>query len=309
MTEQMLPPPRPPQPPWPTEQHGPPSQPVEQPYDPYAASLTAPAPAVVGPGVSLPAVSGPSEMTYAPAFAAGPQWDVPMLTLEGVDAGYGAFRAIFDVSLTIPTGAAVALLGPNGAGKTTVARVASGLVKPTAGRLLLGHQDVTGMAAHEIARLGVSHAPEGRSIFATLTVEENLLLEFRRSLDKAHVNDALERAYTAFPRLRERRGQIAGTMSGGEQRMLSLARVLANPPRLVIADELSLGLAPIIVDEVFATLEAIRSAGVTLLIIEQHAHKALEIADKAVLLRKGRVVYDGPVDEMGDLAAQLIPGM
>lgn len=262
--------------------------------------------------VPQPEVSQPPQGYVAAQTAeiAAPVAEVPaLLTLEHVSAGYGPFRALFDVSFAVPAGTAVAILGPNGAGKTTIARVASGLVKPTSGAVYLGHQDITGMAAHELRRLGIAHAPEGRSVFASLTVEENLLLEFRSSLGKTGAPAALDRAFYWFPRLKERRTQVAGTLSGGEQRMLSLARVLADLPRLLIVDELSLGLAPIIVDEVFETLETIRAQGCTLVVIEQHVHKALELADRVVLLQKGRVVYDGLTADLGDLVEQLIPGL
>ena len=230
----------------------------------------------------------------------------PLLALDGVDAGYGPFRALFGVTFAVPVGGVCALLGPNGSGKTTVARVASGLVKPTAGTVRLRGVDVTGRPAWKLARDGVAHAVEGRSVFASLSVQENLVLAFRRSLGRHGVGGALERAYAAFPRLGERRSQEAGTLSGGEQRMLSLARVLADPPALLIADELSLGLAPVIVDEVYATLRAIREAGSSLLIVEQHVHRALELADVAVLLAKGAVRYAGPAAGVGDLTDDLL---
>ncbi|MEY2588384.1 MAG: hypothetical protein QOJ67_368 [Acidimicrobiaceae bacterium] len=230
----------------------------------------------------------------------------PVLELDGIDAGYGAFRALFGVTFSVPSGGVCALLGPNGAGKTTVARVASGLVRPTNGRLRLRGDDVTGQPAWKLARAGVAHAVEGRSVFASLTVEENLVLAFRRSLGRKGVDGALERAYASFPRLGERRSQEAGTLSGGEQRMLSLARVLADPPALLIADELSLGLAPVIVDEVYRTLQAIREAGSSLLIVEQHVHRALDLADVAVLLGKGSVRYAGPAAGIGDLTQELL---
>jgi branched-chain amino acid transport system ATP-binding protein len=201
-----------------------------------------------------------------------------------------------------------ALLGPNGAGKTTVARVCSGLLAPTTGRVLLGGEDITGLPAWRIARMGVVHAVEGRSVFASLTVEENLVLSFRQALGPKAVASSLEHAYETFPRLGERRSQEAGTLSGGEQRMLSLARVLAAPPRVLIADELSLGLAPIVVDEVYRVLEAIRDAGASLLIVEQQVTRALALADDAVLLGKGAVRYAGPVAGLEDQAARLTPG-
>jgi len=232
----------------------------------------------------------------------------PMLELREVDAGYGPFRAVFGLSLSVPSGGVLALLGSNGSGKTTIARVCSGLIVPTSGQVLLDGDDVTGAPAYRYARLGVVHAPEGRSVFASLTVEENLELTFRRSRGRLGVHGALDEAYRLFPRLSERRTQLAGTLSGGEQRMLSLARVLVEQPRLLIADELSLGLAPIIIEEVYRTLETIRGAGTTLLIIEQHVHHALAIADTAVVMTKGEVAYAGPVSELGDLHTRLLGG-
>jgi branched-chain amino acid transport system ATP-binding protein len=222
----------------------------------------------------------------------------PVLALDGIDAGYQQFRALFGVSLEIPAGTAVALIGPNGAGKTTLARVASGLVVPTAGRLVVDGTDVTGRPAHEIARLGISHAPEGRSVFASLSVEENLTLTFRQRFGRGGLRAALDRAYELFPRLGERRGQTAGSLSGGEQRMLTLAKVLVVEPRLLIADELSLGLAPIITTEVYLVLERIRAAGTALLVVEQHLDHALGIADEVVALERGQVTFSGSPDQI-----------
>jgi branched-chain amino acid transport system ATP-binding protein len=230
---------------------------------------------------------------------------VPVLELRDVDASYGPFRAIFGISLTLARGGVLALLGSNGAGKTTIARVCSGLVKPTAGEVFCDGIDMTGEHPYRFARRGVVHAPEGRSVFASLTVSENLELTFRRSRGRNGVREALDEAFTLFPRLGERRRQVAGTLSGGEQRMLSLARVMVEQPHLLIADELSLGLAPIVVDEVYATLAKIRDAGTTLLIVEQHVHHALAIADDAIVLVKGEVAYSGPVSELGDLQARV----
>jgi len=241
------------------------------------------------------------------AASAAPSAAAPLLELREVSAGYGPFRAIFDVSLELREGAVLSLLGANGAGKTTIARVISGIVHPTAGQVLLDGVDVSKMRPFRIARLGVVHAPEGRSVFASLTVEENLVLTFRREFGRTGVVPALQQAYELFPRLGERRKQVAGTLSGGEQRMLSLARVLVHPPRLLIADELSLGLAPIIVDEVYATLATVRDAGAALLIVEQHVGHALALADEVAVLAKGRVVYGGPVAELGDLSDWLLP--
>lgn len=233
---------------------------------------------------------------------------VPLLELRDVDAAYGPFRAIFGMSFTLYPGRVLAMLGSNGAGKTTVARVASGLLAPTAGKVLFEGDDVTGWRPFRYARLGIVHAPEGRSVFASLSVEENLALTFQRTRGRAGTAAACEEAYGLFPRLGERRRQMAGTLSGGEQRMLSLARVLVEQPRLLIADELSLGLAPIIVDEVYRTLERIRDAGTTLLLVEQHVHHALEIADDAIVLAKGEIAYSGPVSELGDLHSRVLGG-
>ena len=230
---------------------------------------------------------------------------INVLEVTDLTASYGPFRALFGVSFDVPEGGAVALLGPNGAGKSTVARVVTGLVRPTGGHVRIAGTDVTGWPAWRIARLGVAHAPEGRSVLATLTVEQNLVLGFRRSLGRRGVPEALERAYDEFPRLRERRMQSAGTLSGGEQRMLSLARVLADPPRLLVVDELSLGLAPRLVDEVYVTLRRVRETGTALLIVEQHVTRALAIADTAVLLGKGSVVQSGPAADVMSAASRL----
>lgn len=225
----------------------------------------------------------------------------PVLQLDAVEASYGPFRALFGVSLTVGAGDAVALLGANGAGKTTVARVASGLVTPSAGRVEVAGEDFTGRHPFEFARAGVAHAPEGRSVFATLTVEENLSLSFRQILGRHGVGIGLEQAYEIFPRLGERRAQLAGTLSGGEQRMLALARVMVEAPRLLIGDELSLGLAPIIVDEVYENLTTIRQAGTALLIVEQHVGHALELCDRVVLLDHGAASWVGPADEAAEV--------
>ncbi len=224
--------------------------------------------------------------------AAGPA-AVPILDVAGLSASYGTFRALFDVSFRVPDGAVVALLGSNGAGKSTVARVVSGLVPSTAGTVHLAGTDITRMAANRIAGQGLSHVPEGRAIFSSLTVEENLTLAFRRAAGRKRIKDLLGRAYLAFPILAERRQQRAGTLSGGQQRILSLAKVLALPPRLLIVDELSLGLAPVIVDAVYDGLAAIRDAGSSILIVEQQIDRALGLADEAVLLAKGSVAWSG----------------
>jgi branched-chain amino acid transport system ATP-binding protein len=234
----------------------------------------------------------------------------PLLELRDVSASYGPFRAVFGVSLEVPSGKAVALLGSNGAGKTTIARVCSGLLKPTSGRLLFRGDDVTGLHAYRLARLGIMHAPEGRSVFASLTVEENLALGFRRDFGRAGLPAALDRAFELFPRLGGRRRQVAGTLSGGEQRMLALARVLVRPPDLLICDELSLGLAPIVVEDVYRVLRTIRDAGTALLLVEQHVRHALDLADEVVVLTKGEVVLRGAAAELREeLGERLLPAV
>jgi branched-chain amino acid transport system ATP-binding protein len=240
-------------------------------------------------------------MTAAAVPIANVPTTTPALDLRSVDAGYGPFRAIFGVTFSLTAGRVLALLGSNGAGKTTIARVCSGLITPTGGAVLVDGEDATRWEPYRFARAGVVHAPEGRSVFASLTVEENLTLTFRRSRGRSGVSAGLEEAYALFPRLGERRKQQAGTLSGGEQRMLSLARVMVERPRLLIADELSLGLAPLIVDEVYRMLAKVRDAGTTILIIEQHVSHALDFADDVIVLAKGEVAFNGPSNEVGDL--------
>ena len=229
-----------------------------------------------------------------------------LLELRDISAGYGPFRAIFDVSFSIPERGVVALLGANGTGKSTIARVVSGLVPVDKGALLFEGADITHLKAWKIARRGIMHAPEGRSVFGSLTVEENLTLGLARAHGRREVARGLERAYALFPRLGERRGQDAGTLSGGEQRMLSLGRVLLDPPHLLVVDELSLGLAPKIVDGLYATLRHVNDSGTALLIVEQNVARAASLARSAVVLRHGHVVYDGSVAGLGDAGDRLL---
>ncbi len=220
-----------------------------------------------------------------------------VISLEHVDASYGSYRALFDVSFSVPSGALVALLGANGAGKSTVARVATGLVPKTAGRLRVCGHDTDHMASWQIARLGVAHVPEGRGIFGDLSVEENLILSFRQRLGRKEVRSAIERAYGAMPVLAQRRHQVAKTLSGGQQRMLSLGKVLAAPPKVLIADELSLGLAPVIVESVYEHLRTINANGTAVLVVEQQVSRVLQLAESSVILEKGRVAWQGPSGE------------
>jgi branched-chain amino acid transport system ATP-binding protein len=242
-----------------------------------------------------------SDAENAAAGASG-SGETPVLELEHVSAGYHQFRALFDVSFTVAPGQAVALIGPNGVGKTTVARVASGLIAPSAGRVLVAGRDLTGRPAQDFAVAGLAHAPEGRSVFATLSVEENLLLPFRRQFGRAGQGEALDRAYELFPRLGERRRQEAGSLSGGEQRMLTLARVLVLEPALLIADELSLGLAPIITNEVYDVLRRILANATALLVIEQQVDQALALADHVIVLGRGQITSSGPPDQVDAVA-------
>jgi branched-chain amino acid transport system ATP-binding protein len=232
----------------------------------------------------------------------------PLFELDEVCASYSNYRALFGVSLSVPERGIVALLGSNGAGKSTLARVATGLVPTTAGAIRLDGTDIAALSAYQIARLGVSHVPEGRGLFSSLTVEENLILGFRQKLGRKGVSGALERAFAAFPVLAERRRQMGGTLSGGQQRMLSLARVLATEPRVLIVDELSLGLAPVVVDAVYEGLLTIRDTGCALIVVEQQVDRALAIADQAVLLAHGAVAWSGPADRASSAMEELLSG-
>jgi len=222
----------------------------------------------------------------------------PLLEVRDVEASYGPYKALFGVSFSVPERCAVALVGSNGAGKSTVARVVSGLVRPSSGTVRFDGQDVTRWPAWRIARAGLAQAPEGRSVFASLSVDENLRLAFKRAGARRAQGEALERAYGAFGRLAGRRDQLAGTLSGGEQRMLALAKVLVVPQRLLVVDELSFGLAPAVVDQAFGALREILAAGTSLLVVEQHVDWVLELAQRLVVLERGRVVQEGPLEPL-----------
>jgi branched-chain amino acid transport system ATP-binding protein len=219
-----------------------------------------------------------------------------MLELRNISAGYGTGRVLENVDLVVPDGAVVALLGPNGAGKTTLLKVMSGLLRPMSGRVLLDGEDVTGASPFELARSGICHVPEGRGIFPTLSVADNLRLQAPRSVDRR----AVELAAAVFPRLAQRRNQLAGTMSGGEQQMLALSRAYVAEPATVLLDEVSMGLAPLIVDEIFRYLRRIASEGTSLLVVEQYVARALELADYVYILNRGRIRFAGEPAEVGD---------
>jgi branched-chain amino acid transport system ATP-binding protein len=215
------------------------------------------------------------------------------LVIESVTAGYGDAVALRDVSLAVPNGAVTALLGANGAGKTTLLRVASGLLGCRSGRVRMNDEDLTGRPPDAFARAGIGHIPEGRSIFPTMSVRENLMLFARQGQESR----AIDLATTAFPRLGERINQRAGTLSGGEQQMLALARCYITQPAVVLVDEVSLGLAPKIVDEIFTFLRSLVNDGTSLLLVEQYVTRALALADYAYILKKGQIVFAGePVE-------------
>jgi branched-chain amino acid transport system ATP-binding protein len=222
-----------------------------------------------------------------------------LLRADSLDVRYGASRALFDVSLDIPTGQVVALLGPNGAGKSTFARALSGLVPLTSGSIQFNGRDISKMPAHRRQNAGLTYIPEGRGIFPGLSVIDNLKMAARRAGGHSERDAAVERAIALFPILGSRSRQQAGSLSGGEQQMLSLGRALAVEPKLLIADEMSLGLAPIIVDSVFQSLEQVRDAGISVLLIEQFVHRALGIANQCVILSRGRVGWSGPAADAG----------
>ena len=221
-----------------------------------------------------------------------------MLKLQGLSAGYGSFQALWDIDLEIDAGEAVAVIGPNGAGKTTLLRAISGQIAPWSGSIELEGQDLRTLAPHRYVQAGIAHCPENRRLFPRMSVEDNLKMGgFIPDARKAY-GERLEWVYGLFPRLRERRHQLAGTLSGGEQQMCAIGRALMSHPKLLLLDEPSAGLAPVIVMQVFDLVRRIRSEGFTVLIVEQNIRQALELADRAYLLEVGRVRLSGPVAEL-----------
>ncbi len=219
-----------------------------------------------------------------------------MFELRNITAGYDTGTVLRDVSLTVPNNATVALLGPNGAGKTTLLRVASGLLKPYSGQILVDDVDVTGAAPHQLARKGVIHVPEGRGIFPSLTVADNVLLQS----PPGRYRHGLAIAASTFPRLGERARQIAGTMSGGEQQMLALSHAYVSNPHVVLLDEVSMGLAPKIVEEIFEYLTDLGRRGVAQLLVEQYVGQALRMADFVYILDRGRISFAGEPGEISE---------
>jgi len=219
-----------------------------------------------------------------------------VLELRNITAGYGDTTVLRDVSVTVPDSSVVALLGPNGAGKTTTLRVASGLVRPRRGEVVLDGAEVSRLGPYRRVARGLCHIPEGRGIFPSLTVRENLILDSARGKER----EAIEKAVETFPVLGIRQRQVAGTLSGGEQQMLALVRAYVSKPKIVLVDEASLGLAPLVVDNIFEFLEQLAADGVALLLVEQYVSRALELASTVYVLSQGSIVYSGPAGELDE---------
>jgi branched-chain amino acid transport system ATP-binding protein len=217
-----------------------------------------------------------------------------LLILEHLNVFYGAIHALRDVSLSVNAGEVVTLIGANGAGKSTTLRAITGLLTPRSGRVIFEGKEITGVPAHQRVARGISMAPEGRGIFANLTVLENLEMGAYLNRDRAAINQDIEHGFALFPRLKERMKQSAGTLSGGEQQMLAIARALMSRPRLLLLDEPSLGLAPLVCQTIFATIDKIKAEGTTLLVVEQNASAALKHSDRGYVLETGEVILEGP---------------
>ena len=225
-----------------------------------------------------------------------------MLSIKNLQAGYGKVQVLHGISIEVPKSQVITLIGSNGAGKTTTMRSITGMIKPTSGQILLDGKDITGSDSFKVARLGLAHSPDGRRVFSTMSVTDNLILgAFPRltfSRPKGDVKGDLEKAMELFPRLKERRNQLAGTLSGGEQQMLAMARAIMLNPEVILLDEPSMGLAPILVDEVFRIIERLKSQGVTMLLVEQFAAAALAVADYGYVMENGHIKVHGPADQL-----------
>lgn len=223
---------------------------------------------------------------------------MPLLKIENLHTFYGHVHALKGINLEVEEGEIVTLIGANGAGKSTTLRTISGLVRPREGRIEFNGHLLNNVPAHQIVQMGVSHVPEGRRIFTTLTVMENLMMGAYTIRDERVIQENLERVFALFPRLAERKNQLGGTLSGGEQQMLTIGRALMARPRLLLLDEPSLGLAPMLVKAIFETIREINASGTTILLVEQNARAALKIAHRAYVLETGRVVLSGPAQEL-----------
>jgi len=223
-----------------------------------------------------------------------------VLKVKNINTYYGKVHALKNISLHLNKGEIVALIGANGAGKTTTLRTITGLLEPSQGRVLFEGDDISGKPTHKLVARGISMSPEGRGVFANLTVRENLQMGAYLNKNKREVSADMERAFHLFPRLKEREAQKAGTLSGGEQQMLAMGRALMSRPRLLLLDEPSLGLAPLVVHTIFQAIDEIRSKGTTILLVEQNAHAALGHSDRAYVLETGRIVMEGPSKQLAN---------
>ena len=223
-----------------------------------------------------------------------------MLTLENVSVAYGAIEALTDINMHVEQGEVVTLIGANGAGKTTTLRTITGLLEPAEGRVMYEGKQISGVATHKLVPMGIAMSPEGRGVFANLSVRENLEMGAFIRKDKKGIADDMERGFTLFPRLKEREQQKAGTLSGGEQQMLAMARALMSRPRLLLLDEPSLGLAPLVVHSIFQAIDEIRGEGTTILLVEQNANAALHHSDRAYVLETGRIVMEGDSKQLSN---------
>ena len=221
-----------------------------------------------------------------------------MLEIKDLEVFYGMIQAIKGVSFEVNEGEVIALIGANGAGKTTILHTITGLLTPKKGQVIFEGQDITKVPAHKIVSLGMAHVPEGRRVFSHLTVYQNLKMGAYTRKDKDEIEKTLETVYKRFPRLEERKNQIAGTLSGGEQQMLAMGRALMSHPRIILMDEPSMGLSPILVNEIFDIIQSVSASGTTVLLVEQNAKKALSIADRAYVLETGNIVMSGDAKEL-----------
>ncbi|WP_418753851.1 ABC transporter ATP-binding protein [Eshraghiella crossota] len=221
-----------------------------------------------------------------------------LLEIENLEVNYGMIKALKGVSFEVNKGEIIALIGANGAGKTTTLHAISGILPSASGKIIYNGQNITKTPAHKIVKLGISQVPEGRRVFSQLSVFENLLMGAYTRRDKSEINEDLEKIYERFPRLEERKNQIAGTLSGGEQQMLAMGRALMSKPEIILLDEPSMGLSPIFVSEIFDIIKALNEGGTTVLLVEQNAKKALSIADRAYVLETGNVVLSGKAENI-----------